>query len=86
MVIRVKGLELSRKYYEAYGKEMLAQFPQLEGQYAAGLVGRGSECFGFDDEISRDHDYGPSFCIWLQKEVYEQYGEKLTEAYEKLPA
>ena len=86
MVIGMKGLELSRRYYEAYGKEMLARFPALEKEYAAGLVGRGSECFGFDDEISRDHDYGPSFCIWLRRELYEQYGRKVQEAYEEMPA
>ncbi|MCM1174015.1 MAG: DUF4037 domain-containing protein [Blautia sp.] len=82
----MKGLELSRRYYEAYGKAMLSQFPQLEKEYAAGLVGRGSECFGFDDEISADHDYGPSFCVWLQREVYEQYGAKVQEAYDRIPA
>jgi len=65
---------------------MLAQFPQLSGEYAAGLVGRGSECFGFDDEISKDHDYGPSFCVWLRRELYEQYGPKVQEAYDKMPA
>lgn len=82
----MKGLELSRRYYEAYGREMLARFPQLRKEYAAGLVGRGSECFGFDDEISADHDYGPSFCVWLRREIYEQYGAKVQEAYEKMPA
>lgn len=82
----MKGLELSRRYYEAYGKEMLAQFPQLREEYAAGLVGRGSECFGFDDEISADHDYGPSFCVWLRREIYEQYGAKVQAAYDKMPA
>lgn len=82
----MKGLELSRRYYEAYGKTMLAQFPQLTKEYAAGLVGRGSECFGFDDEISADHDYGPSFCIWLRREMYEQYGTAVQEAYDKMPA
>lgn len=82
----MKGLELSERYYEAYGKEMLARFPALDREYAAGLVGRGSECFGFDDEISRDHDYGPSFCVWLRRDVYEQYGRKVQEAYEKMPA
>lgn len=82
----MKGLELSERYYEAYGKEMLARFPALDREYAAGLVGRGSECFGFDDEISRDHDYGPSFCVWLRRDVYEQYGREVQEAYEKMPA
>lgn len=86
MGINMKGLELSRRYYEAYGQAMLAQFPQLAMEYAAGLVGRGSECFGFDDEISRDHDYGPSFCIWLRRETYEQYGTEVQEAYDKMPA
>lgn len=82
----MKGLELSKRYYEAYGKEMLAQFPQLKEEYAAGLVGRGSECFGFDDEISADHDYGPSFCVWLRRELYEQYGKAVQEVYDKMPA
>lgn len=87
MVIKmIKGLELSKRYYETYGREMLAQFPQLSGEYAAGLVGRGSECFGFDDEISMDHDFGPSFCIWLRREIYEKYGEMVQEAYDKMPA
>lgn len=81
----MKGLELSKKYYETYGIPMLAKFPELENGYAAGLVGRGSECFGFDDEISRDHDFGPSFCIWLPEEIYKKYGEKLQKAYDVLP-
>lgn len=61
------------------------QFPEVAGQIAAGLVGYGSECLGFDDEISMDHDYGPSFCIWLPREIYGQYGEKMQEAYDALP-
>ncbi|MCM1039141.1 MAG: DUF4037 domain-containing protein [Roseburia sp.] len=81
----MKGLELSRKYYEAYGRKMLAQFPGLAGEFAAGLVGRGSECFGFDDEFSRDHDYGPSFCVWLRKETYERFGKELQNAYDAMP-
>lgn len=82
----MKGLELSEKYYNAYGRQMLeTQFAQIIDQTAVGLVGQGSECFGFDDEISVDHDYGPSFCIWLPRDVYEQYGKQMQEAYEALP-
>lgn len=82
----MKGLEIAGKYYETYGRQMiLEQFPDIADQTAAGLVGYGSECFGFDDEISRDHDYGPSFCIWLPREVYIKYGEEMQAAYDALP-
>lgn len=82
----MKGLELAEKYYEAYGRQMLEeQFGQVVDQAAAGLVGQGSECFGFDDEISMDHDYGPSFCIWLPREAYLRYGVQMQAAYDALP-
>lgn len=61
------------------------QFPEIADQAAAGLVGYGSECLGFDDEISRDHDFGPSFCIWLPREVYLRCGKELQAAYDALP-
>ncbi len=80
-----KGMARCREYYERYGKPMLAQFPELRGHYAAGLVGEGSECFGYDDMISTDHDYFPRFFIWLDDEAYEKYGEALQAAYRKLP-
>lgn len=80
-----KGLEKCRAYYEQYGKPMLEKFPELQGHYAAGLVGEGSECFGYDDSISTDHDYFPRFFIWLDDEAYEKYGETLQAAYKRLP-
>ena len=81
----LRALGRCRLYYEKYGRLMLAQFPELQGHYAAGLVGEGSECFGYDDIISTDHDYFPRFFIWLDDEAYEKYGEPLQAAYEKLP-
>ncbi len=32
----------------------------------------GSERFGFDDVYSRDHDFGPGFCMWITEDVYEK--------------
>lgn len=82
----MQGLELAEKYYEAYGRPMLeTKFADVIDQTAAGLVGQGSECFGFDDAISTDHDFGPSFCIWLPRKIYAQYGAQMQEAYDALP-
>ena len=65
----MKGLEISKKFYEEYGKPMLEEgFPELMGLIAVGLVGSGSECFGFDDEVSRDHEFEHGFCIFLPDE------------------
>ena len=67
----MNGLALSRSFYETIGKPALEQqFPALMSRMAIGLAGEGSECLGFDDELSRDHDWGPAFCIWLEK-AYE---------------
>ena len=84
----MRGLELSRAFYEACGKPMLeAQFPQLLPKLAAGLFGSGSECFGFDDEVSQDHDYEPGFCIFLpgEEQVDRRSAFLLERAYAKLP-
>ncbi|MDR2486788.1 MAG: DUF4037 domain-containing protein [Clostridiales Family XIII bacterium] len=83
----MKGLELARAYYEHCGAPMLAErFADVRGRIACGLVGEGSECFGFDDEISQDHDFGAAFCIWLTDADYERFGTALSDAYEALPS
>lgn len=84
----MKGLELARQYYESYGREMLeSQFPEVMPFLAIGLAGSGSECYGYDDETSRDHDYEPAFCIFLPGEdvVDRQTAFRLERAYAKLP-
>ena len=84
--VKIKGLDLSREYYENMGKSILMElFPEYMGKASVGLVGEGSECFGFDDQISMDHDYGPSFCVWLPRNIYTRARESMTEIYESLP-
>lgn len=83
----VSNLERSRDFYERYGKDMIHQkFPEYENRMAVGLVGEGSDCFGFDDEISSDHDYEEGFSIWLTEEDYDKIGEELQREYEELAA
>lgn len=82
----MKGLELSQNYYMEHGLPMIRKgFPEYEERIAVGLVGSGSECYGFDDAISTDHDFGPAFCMWLTDEDYDKIGDKLTDAYNRLP-
>ena len=81
----MKGLEEARKFYEEAGAEMISRnFGEFENRIAVGLVGHGSECFGFDDQTSRDHDFETGFCIWLTKDDEEKIGFRLMRAYDKL--
>ncbi|MBQ1414659.1 MAG: DUF4037 domain-containing protein, partial [Lachnospiraceae bacterium] len=54
---------------------------------AAGLIGSGSECFGYDDALSQDHDFEPGFCLFLPGEnvVDRRSAFLLERAYAKLP-
>lgn len=80
------GLKLARECWNACGKPLIAdKYPEYQGRIAAGLVGHGSECYGFDDDLSRDHDFGPRFCLWLTDEDYAAIGERLQADYEALP-
>ena len=83
----MKGLDLARQLYEETVRPALAaEFPMQEGRIAVGLAGPGSECYGFDDEISRDHDFAPRLCLWIPAEDAEEYGARLQKRYEELTA
>lgn len=77
----LKGMTISRDYYEEYGKVLAAEYPGV----CIAKVGEGSECFGFDDILSMDHDFGPSFCIFVTRQQYADFGADLEKAYEALP-
>ena len=82
------GLEIAEKYYEEFGAKMLSEeFPELKSVVAVGLIGGGSECYGYDDEISKDHDFEPGFTIFLPPEevVDRKTAFRLERAYAKLP-
>ncbi|MCM1158156.1 MAG: DUF4125 family protein [Bacteroidales bacterium] len=84
---RLTGKELCREYYETFGAPMLEkEFPEYLSRIAVGHVGEGSDCFGFDDALSEDHDFGPGFSLWITKGTAEEIGEQLQAAYLSLPA
>ncbi len=84
----MKGLELAKRFYDECGVPMLEEkFPSVMPYIAVGLVGSGSECYGYDDDFSCDHDFEPGFCIFLPEEdvVDRKTAFQLERAYAKLP-
>ncbi|MCF7943546.1 MAG: DUF4037 domain-containing protein [Spirochaetia bacterium] len=82
----MKGLELSRRYFDTLVKPAFqSEFPDVYPCLAFGLVGPGSECYGWDDEISMDHDWGPKVSIWVSDELFQTRGEALQKLYSSLP-
>lgn len=84
----MKGLELSKSFYLEFGEPLLKEeFADVLHLIAVGLAGSGSECLGFDDDISTDHDFEPGFIIFLPNEevVDRKTAFRLERAYAKLP-
>src|SRR5579862_3058809 len=74
----MKGLTIARDFFVSWGYPFLkSNFPDLAGRIAAGRI-LGSDVLGGDDEISRDHDWGPQFDLFLSAEDYALLGERLS--------
>lgn len=75
----MKLLELSKKYFLEYRNEFDTK------DLAFGLVGEGSDCLGYDDDISKDHDLNFGFCIFVPDTYNYDAIFKLERTYAKLP-
>jgi len=73
------GLTLSRLFYEQAARPIIESVIASE-HYSAGLIGWSSEVLGLDDALSRDHNWGPRFIVFLQEEHYESHGKLLDRA------
>lgn len=82
---KISNLERSQAFYESCGRKMIHEkFSEYEERIAVGMVGEGSDCYGFDDEISADHDYEVGFCMWLTQDDYKVFGKELQDAYDEI--
>lgn len=83
----MKGIEEARKFYNDAVSEMIdKEFLPYASRIAVGLCGHGSECFGYDDDISRDHDFETGLCLFLTREDEAKIGYRLTRAYDRVKA
>jgi len=76
----MQGIELSRRFHDEIVRPWLGEVaPGLP--YAAAIIGYGSELLGFDDELSRDHNWGPRVRIVLTQELFEKEAQRLVSAF-----
>src|SRR5258708_5093606 len=76
----ISGIELSRRFYDELVRPWLAgAFPDL--RHAAALLGAGSELLGFDDEMSRDHDWGPRLQIFVSENDFAGQAYAIVAAF-----
>lgn len=74
-----KGLEIAKDFFLNWGMPYLEkEFSDLVGRIAAGRF-EGSDVIGGDDWISRDHNWGPQFSLFLSAEDYNKHAEELSE-------
>ncbi len=82
----MKGIEISRGFWEELFRPAVEeQCPLLMERIAVGLSGSGSDCLGFDDEVSRDHDWWAGCMVWLPERETDSYGFRLSTVYDRLP-
>jgi uncharacterized protein DUF4037 len=62
----MQGSELSRRFFEERVRPLIREYDAaLEADMAAGVLGMGSDTSGLDDELSREHHWGPRCSLLL---------------------
>ena len=74
---RQTGLELGRELAHQVAQDIELNLPDLVPHICLALVGTGSECLGFDDAISEDHDFTKRCQLFLPADTYKANTERL---------
>jgi hypothetical protein len=76
----MRGIELSRRFYAEVVRPWLNKTaPDL--QHSAALIGYGSELLGFDDELSKDHNWGPRVHLFIGRNSFDQRARGLVAEF-----
>lgn len=77
----MQGTELSKSFYDGVVRPWLAEaFPDL--QHDAGIFGYGSELLGFDDEMSRDHNWGPRVQLVVTEADFAAHATAIVDGFD----
>ena len=76
----MQGIELSRRFYIDVVRPWLSSVaPSLP--HSAALIGYGSELLGLDDEMSRDHNWGPRVHLFVSGADFEAHARRLVSGF-----
>ncbi|MCY4147617.1 MAG: DUF4037 domain-containing protein [Chloroflexi bacterium] len=79
MSTSISGLDLARAFYHEAVRPVLAKHhPRLP--HSAALLGSGSEALGFDDAVSRDHNWGPRLQLFLSAPDHARSSASLAQS------
>ncbi|WEJ34648.1 DUF4037 domain-containing protein [Devosia sp. SD17-2] len=76
----MQGIELSRRFYADIVRPWLTT-TAADLSHAAALIGYGSELLGFDDETSRDHNWGPRVHLIVTADDFATHARRLVDAF-----
>ncbi|MCM5552030.1 DUF4037 domain-containing protein [Pleomorphomonas sp. NRK KF1] len=77
----MRGLELSRLFYREVVRPWLDEaFPSL--RHDAGIFGYGSELLGLDDDMSRDHNWGPRVQLVVTGADFAAHAEAIVNGFD----
>lgn len=74
----MQGLDIAEDFFLNWGLPALQEnFPDLVTQLSAGRFS-GSDVLRADDQISRDHNWGPQFSLFLSGDDFDRFGKHVS--------